>query len=186
MKKYFLLAITYLAFFSTSITANEGFYLKGSSGANWLDSANDNCEIGYVVTGSAGYKFCNGFSLEGEYGYYKNKKKFKTTLFTGPEYFDVPEASSLSTQTFLLRVLYDFPFNFYNIKPYAGWGVGYAWGTATKKYDKKNSGFAWDIIGGLAYPVGKKFEIDLETRYLHTKWNTGDVSLCAGLKYYLN
>lgn len=60
---------------SIQLSANEGVYVKAISGINWLDSCDDFCSPGYIVGGSLGYKFCNGFGLEGEIAYRHNRIK---------------------------------------------------------------------------------------------------------------
>lgn len=196
MKKYCLMAIAYLALFSTYVTATEGLYVKSSGGANWLDCGDDNRAIGYVATGSVGYKFCNGFSLEGEFDYHQNKNKFSDEYLIGEsnenEFTTLHFTQKLSTEAYLVHVLYDLPFNYQGIKPYVGWGVGYARQTLHIKctdYPGTNSfrknGFAWDILGGVSYPICDALEIDLEARYLNTRWKADNISVCAGLKFYL-
>jgi opacity protein-like surface antigen len=206
MKKYYLIAVAFLTIFSNSLSANEGFYFKGSGGGNWLDinkDIKDNNKIGYLVTGAVGYKFCNGFSLEGEYGYRQNNNKYYERYFvdssdnsemicTRERIITFRVKDTLITQTYIAHILYDFPLNFYGIRPYVGWGLGYARQCAhikTNVFHKvhlKRKGFAWDIRGGFAYPICKNVGVELEARYLNTGGKTDDVSLCAGLKYYLN
>lgn len=188
MKKYFFMAIAFLAVLSSPVVAHEGLYFKALGGANWTLVGNgplfgQEFEAGYVVGGAAGYKFCNDISVEIEYAYRNSD--------VDHDFF----VKRVTSQSVMAHALYNLPFCYYGVQPYVGGGIGYtnydldfnndiAFFLERNHY-KKNA-FSWDAIAGFSYPLCYNLEIDLEGRFFHTNVGNEDAALVASVKYYFN
>lgn len=151
----------------------SNLYLSGNTSCNLLtnDKKRDTqvtFQPGFFVAPAIGYRFCNGFRIEGEFGYRHNcfkKLKFFETHFhiNGPQ----------ETYTGMANFYYDFPL-IYCFKPYIGAGLGYAHtkikihqGNISKK--GVENGFAWQLISGLAFPVNNHADLALEYRFFQNE-----------------
>jgi len=211
MVKY-LFIIAALITTSVIVHANEGFYVDGTAGANFLDSSDKDVKIdfdtGYLVSGSLGYKFSNGLRVEGEIGYRRNNlNQIKIPLIreeyiinseegvklissnTIREKFNVH--GHLETISFLGHLLYELQLT-ECINPYIGAGAGYALqsiyvkhieGIPVKVHGHQN-GFAWDLLGGVVYSICENIDLDLQYRYFRSQGNQTDNTIAAGIKYF--
>lgn len=171
------------AFISTQAQANqEGFYVGGFGGANWLQTNRKHhhgdgefhhkFRTGYVAGGSVGYKWCQGYRLEGEIAYRRNQ--LKKSEITG---FDESARGHFQSISYMANALYDMELGGWNccaidVVPYVGVGIGYS--TQKLKLDhhsfsfegkNKKNGFAWQLIAGLGYEISCNTDLALEYRF---------------------
>lgn len=195
MKKLLLSIITLLTISSTNIKASEGVYAQALGGAGWINSKTictkkTKFDTGYLVGGSVGYEFCNGLRIEGEYTYRHNKEKSqKNIAFTKDIKIEKPSFlrkghSRISTHAEMANVIWNAPV-LSGLKTYIGAGIGYAqtktsFGHEMSADDKtsygvnfdkrqKCSGFAWQTIAGVAYPISDRVSVGVEYRFFQAK-----------------
>ncbi|KAF3362227.1 Outer membrane family protein [Chlamydiales bacterium STE3] len=174
MKKMICLFAAMLAFvLPTAVSALdvEGFYVGALGGANFLEANKRNgvkakFKTGYNAGGMIGYRWCTGLRLEGEASYRHNKvRNFK---FGGVRYSPGGHCRSWS---YMANVFYDFSdYYFWSVTPYVGAGIGYTnervrVGSDTIGFRHDKNGFAWQVIGGLAYPICDVAELAVEYRF---------------------
>jgi len=213
MKKYialFVLALTALLPNTAKADINEGLYATVFGGGNWVSKNHHrNFDVGYVVSGSVGYKFCwcdNSFRGEFEIAYRSNN--FKRRLLDSSELSDSDDSSSnrnrrhLNTTSYLFNALYDIDMC-WCVVPYVGAGLGYGHTTGfgtdhfivSEAEDSsedgrrhfKKSGFAYQFILGAAYPICcDQLDITLEYRFFHVDSGKGfsNNSVGAGIRYW--
>ena len=168
----------------TEAQAQEGFYVGGFGGANFIQtSKKDDFDLkyrtGYAVGGSVGYKWCQGFRVEAEASYRHNRLK-SFEFFEGDD-FEEDVKGHLSSWSFMANALYDMDLgcwdscSSWDIVPYVGFGIGYARqrikfsededsGFNFHEHEAKN-GFAWQLIAGLAYEISPCTDIAIEYRF---------------------
>jgi outer membrane autotransporter protein len=173
------------------------FYVGAFGGANWLNFhhlGNDfkpKMKIGYAAALSLGYKFNNGFRVEGEVSYRRNQMKDR-------EFADSFESCKLSGSTYswayMANFLYDLDcVSCYlpNIVPYVGVGVGYTHIGAHVKLrhddghisDKgKDNGIAGQAIAGISYRLTDETSLGLEYRYFVAREHARDHSVGLALR----
>jgi hypothetical protein len=175
MKKIILIVLLFITTLPLSLNGFEipfdlsDFYLSGNLSCNLLShnkkhAAKVNVQPGVFVSPAIGYRFCNGFRLEGEFGYrynHFNKLKFFGTTFHIDGRFE--------TFSGMANIYYDIPLCFC-LKPYIGAGIGYAHsflkirqGNAFHKSNCNN--FAWQLIAGIAYPIRENVDFAIEYRF---------------------
>ena len=132
---------------------------------------------GYVAGGSIGYRWSNQFRFELEGSYRYNQLKHN--------YYD---GSNHQATAILANGIYQFHFEFLYIDVFFGGGLGYC-NTYHRHHEKSvtsRDGFAWQFLGGLAYPAWKKLDITFEYRFFNearAKFRNSSVDI--GLRYYL-
>jgi outer membrane protein OmpA-like peptidoglycan-associated protein len=132
----------------------------------------------YAGVIGAGYGFGNGFRAELSGNYYRN------TLHSGSESFEnaysgtrynyrFPVTGGEDTYGVMANLLYDFNVGL-PVFPYVGAGIGYQWVDLSSKikdsffdsYIHGTSGsFAYDVIGGLSYPLPQVPGLSLTAEY---------------------
>ncbi len=181
-----LVALTLAA--PTANAAGSGWYVSLSGGANWLDDSSffvsnptstftlaTDSDTGWIVTGAVGYSLTNfmaGLRAEVEAGYRQNQVDgafLSSTVLTtdfGP--VDVDH----QTFSVLANLWYDFDVG--GFKPYLGGGIGWAEtefeGTyngvlATTPFSFEDSGFAWQVGGGINFDVSPNVKLGVNYRY---------------------
>lgn len=148
----------------------SGFYASANVSCNFATHDRHHhvkvsFDPGVFVSPAIGYRFCNGLRVEGEFGYRYNHLKrlnyYGTSFRVG---------GHLETFSGLANVYYDFPLC-WCLTSYVGAGIGYAYTRnemhqgyvfAGKGHD---SGFAWQVMAGLAYPICDKIDLAIEYRF---------------------
>lgn len=204
MKKLISLTLLLLALIvPQSVKAMEmpfdlnGFYVSGNASCNFLShdrehGAKVTFDPGYFLAPAIGYRFCNGFRVEGEFGYRHNclkRLKFYGTSFHVSGKFE--------TYSGLANVYYDLPMC-WCLKPYIGAGIGYAYTKATVHGDGyysgssssssrgHRSGFAWQVIAGVAYPICENIDLAVEYRFFRNEriCRVQNNDIGASVRYY--
>jgi opacity protein-like surface antigen len=132
MKKFLFLLTALCALSANQAGADEGLYAGVFGGANWLDVSSSrvksNFEVGYVVGGSVGYRWCGGLRLEGEIAYRNNDIKSAHVKNRGSyscsDSYKVRLKGHVDTVSYMANVLYDWPFECSPMKVYFGAGIG--------------------------------------------------------------
>jgi opacity protein-like surface antigen len=149
------------------------FYAKVFGGANFLQNTtitgnNAHYHAGYLVSGSLGYSWCCGLSLEGEYAYRRNG--IKKIDFVG-------EGSSkhghLRTSSYMGNPLWDLSTcgcACWNLKPFIGAGVGYDSpkmhsSNSRVIFNQKWHHYSWQAIAGIACPIFCNTEVTVEYKF---------------------
>jgi OOP family OmpA-OmpF porin len=126
---------------------------------------------GFVGLGSVGYALGNGFRFELE-GNYRQAQLGNTTAAA-------TTSGNVHTYGILANALYDIDIGVPWIYPYIGGGIGYAWthishqATFTpasfplisSSFDQTEGNFAFQAIGGLAFPIPGVPGLSLTTEY---------------------
>lgn len=184
---------------------NAGYYASINAGPNWVNFQrthdrrrgrdfsgshrrrhHDNNNVGYYVSGTLGLRTCFGLRFEGEVAYRNNQRDEHRRRFDNNDGFDGFSGSHsrrhhrnhLSNTAILFNALYDLDLC-WAIKPYGGFGIGYAWTQTPRRHwnnhghhhKRDRNGFAWQGIAGLAYPLdflcscGYTVDATVEYRY---------------------
>jgi opacity protein-like surface antigen len=189
MKKMISLAVLFLALIVPQyIKAFElpcfdlcGLYVSTTGAANFVHvekahRATISVDDGYLFTGAVGYRFCNDFRVEGEFGYRSNDLRHVKFDLAG-QHFTVKLKGHVHTYSGLANLYYDIPVCFY-VRPYVGAGIGYACATHRVKVKHFShaatnrshcDGFAWQVIAGFAYPVCDNVDVSLEYRFFRAE-----------------
>jgi OmpA-OmpF porin, OOP family len=152
----------------------NGWYLGLEGGANWVEDWNSafitvpvvsTFDTGWLVLGTAGYKWANNFRVEFEAGYRHNS--FDTIeVVDGPPPFSVSNVD-LWEATAMANVLYDLALtNDLSLSVGAGAGADFASIDAGGLADLDEWNFAYQGIAGVNYSVGRQTALFLNYRYL--------------------
>lgn len=170
------------------------FYVGAFGGANWLNfhhhihDFKPKIQVGYAAALSLGYKFNNGFRVEGEVAYRRNRTKDEKVA----DYYKL--SSSAYSWSYMTNFLYDFDcVSCYlpNIIPYVGLGVGYTHigAHASVRSDDAHfsekatsDGLAGQAIGGVNYRLTNDTSLGLEYRYFVGREHARDHSLGLALR----
>lgn len=169
------------------------FYAKILSGVNFLQnttlSGNEaTYQTGYIVAGTLGYCWCNyGLCLEGEFAFRNNdidEIQFVTQGSSSQGY--------LQTSSGMLNLLWNVPLclpdSCWKIQPFIGSGIGYDLERMRSSnsriiFAQEWSNFAWQVIGGVAFPIYCNTELTLEYRYHRGGCDFYNNTLGIGLVY---
>lgn len=180
MKKYIaLIFVTLISIINADHCTCDEMYFKVIGGTNLNQSPHDEHFIyhnrpGVLVGGAIGWHAApiwSSFELEGAYR--SNHAKVNWIGF-------LPEDYGSKEELYTLMVNYLFKgYELGCFRPYIGAGIGQSYlnihdysldvkraGLATLSQDMKGTGFAAQLIGGVAVPVARKVELALEYRYL--------------------
>lgn len=168
------------------------FYAGAFGAANWLNVRHiegvHKTKTGFAGGLSLGYKFDNGFRVEGEVSYRRNK--VDTKHFDHDYYFSSFSDSSssddhkksdgnLHSWSYMANFLYDFEdvaCYWPNVVPYVGFGLGYTQAHAKINQHAENShdkdkhdhkGFAYQAIAGIGYNLTESTTLAVEYRYFN-------------------
>jgi outer membrane protein OmpA-like peptidoglycan-associated protein len=179
MRFYTLWLVAALSAISSAAEAQpfQGLYIGAGAGynlpENWSNSRATVAEPkgGAVGVGSIGYALGNGFRFEVEGNY----------RWAGLSHDALGSSNSGSVRTYgaMANVLFDIDVGSPWIYPYIGGGAGYAWthfnrtavfGPAASPalgshFNETQGGFAFQAIGGLAFPVPRLPGLSLTTEY---------------------
>lgn len=183
MKRTLLASVALFAITTTPATAAGNWYIAGGIGANWVqdtnpftfygDTLDTEFDTGWILTGSLGYRWAEGFRGELELGYRKNDVD---SIFESPNGgfpFTHTNVSGEVTQFSLMaNALYDI-----RLAEHCVLTVGGGIGIADDEFDASGSGsilivdanddwsFAYQAIAGAAYDVSPRTQIFIEYRY---------------------
>ncbi len=190
MKKNSLLVLMSLLLFTTETQAQDrfvddsyesccsiqtNFYGKILGGANFLEntSINENkskYKSGYLISGSWGYCWQEGLSLEFEYAYRRNEIR-KIHFFAE----GLSKRGHVQTSSYMANLVWELPFSSWkracwDIQPIVGIGIGYDFqqmrsSNSRLVFKKKWNRFCWQLMTGLAYPLFCNTEMTLEYKY---------------------
>lgn len=132
---------------------------------------------GYVVGGSVGYAWNNGFHLEAEGSFRYNKRKGEQT-----------SKGNHQSAAYLANAIYQFNIWCLPLDMYFGVGGGYVNCYHRHHFETSDDrdGFAWQFIGGLSVPVTKRIDFTVDYRYFteqRAKFRNSSVS--GGLRFYI-
>lgn len=125
-----------------AVVSASGFYIRGDAGWSWLNTDDDNTDVG-VLGGGVGYQFNDNLrtDLRADWaGIGDDENSFTTVL--GNVYFDIP------TETILT--------------PYLGAGVGYGWSTSPSE---DHDGVAFGLMAGVEVNLTDNLSADIGYRY---------------------
>jgi opacity protein-like surface antigen len=180
------------------------FYVGAFGGANWLNfhrthGISPKFETGFATALSLGYKFHNGFRVEGEVAYRRNQLK-KKHWFRDDSYGEYSENNKVtisgSTHSWsgMANLLYDFDcVSSYlpQVVPYVGFGLGYTHVSAHIKGHENGkhecikgsaNGLAGQAIAGVSYRLTDSTSLGLEYRYFIAREHARDHSLGLALR----
>lgn len=165
-------------------------YAKVLAGANFLQDTHiqgnkSTYQTGYLVSGSLGYSWCYGLSLEGEYAFRRNELR-KVHLFG--------EGSSkhghFQTSSVMANLVWDVPLecDFWDFQPFIGAGIGYDFqqmhaSNSRIIFHQKWHHFSWQLMAGLAYPLFCDTELTLEYKFHKGSCHFYNHSIGVGLAY---
>lgn len=115
---------------------------------------------------AVGWRAMENVRLELEYGY-RSSEGEKLKLL------NLRTDGDVKVQTLMLNAVADLKVEPWLI-PYAGFGVGLARtefsdvGTRFLRLDGEDDVFAWQFIGGIAFPVADQIQLFVDTRYLRS------------------
>jgi opacity protein-like surface antigen len=178
--------------FLTPIFLTAGQYVSMSAGADYAHHTDlkKGEKVGYKVGASYGYKFVNGLRGEFEIAYRDGHKRNEYLFVEGEG--DTKKHVSHHSISYLCNCLYDIGgLTTFNVTPYVGGGVGLCCnsyesktqtGDAVTNRDKATEDrFAWQLIGGVKYPVSENLEIAGEYRYFNGDYHAKNHSFSAAL-----
>jgi opacity protein-like surface antigen len=201
MKKFFALltAIAALTTFSSQAHAEGDFYVGALGAGNWISAGRFHCTRqsysgGYAVAGFLGYRWCEGWRIEGEGSYRHNnlhRIKFDFGSSCDSCYDSFREETFckkpiLKQWAAMVNVLYEMDpceWNYFCCCiPYCGVGLGYAnqkihfnelfnheHGQRSEfdSLSRNESGFAWQVMVGIAYRITESVDVSVEYRMLN-------------------
>lgn len=170
------------------VQANDGLYVGGMAGVNFLDvhaghHKKVGTKAGYTLGGVVGYKFCDDFRLEGEISYRNNS--YKHLKYHSQK---VDLSGNTKAWSFMANGYYDLPVQWV-VTPYVGAGIGYdkfCGKAASAKVS--DEGFAWQVMTGVNYDLCQGVQVNLEYKFheafLRKNAKTFDNALTLGVKKF--
>lgn len=176
------------------------FYVGAFGGANWLsigkiEGIRLKTKTGFTGAVSLGYKFDNGFRVEGEASYRRNHLDSKHLAKEfNLDYENVKINGSFYSWSYMANFLYDFDqVSCYipNVVPYLGFGIGYTQNHAhLKAHDQysrdcakaSGKGIAYQGIAGVGYRLTDNTTLAAEYRYFNGKNNAHDHSVGLAIR----
>ena len=181
MKRLLAGALLLMLPFAAQAQPFQGFYISGAAGyglgsdisatppAGFTGSSQLQRNGGLVGLSSFGYGFGNGFRIEIEGSYRRNGIN---GLSGGPA---TTGSGTLHSYGTMANVLFDMDIGKNWIYPYIGGGVGYGWeglssgsftqGGTTFSSSDTQGGFAWQVMGGLSFPIYNVPGLSLTAEY---------------------
>lgn len=192
--KLSLLLVMFLTTISFSADAcccgkSHGVYLGGMAGVDLqifdISSARVRTYPGGAVAGALGYKFQNGFRLEGEYSYRRNTIRKITDKGLG----NLHGGGYAETQAYLVNLLFDIDLC-KDWTPYLGVGYGHARLTSCVKtasngnFKKHSEGAASQYIGGVMHRIMYNTDLGAEFRYFRSRQHAQDYTLALTMRRF--
>jgi OmpA-OmpF porin, OOP family len=188
MRKIILvMALASTALATPALARDDSWYIEGDAGGMLIEDMEDlvrpgfgllNTAVGYDVGGIVGYDF-GGFRLEAEASY--RRAKADGFNISGAQTFSGANLDgNASALSFMLNGLLDFGDDD-GLQGYVGGGAGIgrvkvlADTPALTYVDDSDSGFAYQAIAGLRYPVSSNVDVGLKYR-MYNQQNVALVS----------
>lgn len=167
----------------------KNFYARIFGGANFLQSTSiegnhATYETGYIVDGSLGFCWrCYGLRLEAEYAFRRNAIDEIQFVILGSSH-----DGHLQTSSYMVNLLWDLPWPFWNIQPFIGAGIGYDFIQMHAKnsrivFNQKWKDFSGQVMAGFAYPIFCNTEMTVEYKFHEGGSHFLNHSLGVGLVY---
>ncbi|MFO1188350.1 MAG: outer membrane beta-barrel protein [Alphaproteobacteria bacterium] len=165
-------ALAVTGMFSAAAMAQDGFYVSGKAGANWLQDADvftgptreADFDLGYGVLGAVGYRF-GQIRVEGELGFRDNN----IDQISGGN-----GSGDMTSLSAMLNAIYDLG-DFAGVRPYIGAGIGWARVkldnaalAGTTLTNDSDSQFAYQGMIGFQVPLDTALSLDVGYRYFAT------------------
>lgn len=153
---------------------NNGVYIELQGGGSFWDDANVSVtglgsgeakfDTGWTAGGALGFRVFDMFRLEAHASF--RRADIDTVSVGGIETAD----GWAGTAAFLGNAYFDIPIPF-PVKPYVGGGAGVAIFSAdvdgsAVDVDDDDTELAWNVMGGLLWPVWRHLELDARYRYI--------------------
>lgn len=159
----------------------SNIYVDAFGGLNIVNSFDEDdirvdLNSGYVVGGALGYRFSRFFRFEGEVAYRKNT--FHQMIIQD---LNFPASGNIQKVTLMANGILELPLQRTVLIPYCGIGLGERWDRETftlKPVDTtegtlvfdtlsgRSHGFVYQVIVGITFYPGQKFQLAAEYRYL--------------------
>lgn len=169
------------------------FYAKIFSGANFLQNSTESgnkarYDTGYIISGSLGYGWCNGLSVEGEYAYRRNAISNIDFITEGSSHNGYFHTSSYMANLLWDLPLYSWGFGCWNIRPFIGAGIGYDSqkmhaSNSRVIFNQRWSHFSWQLMTGLAYSIFCNTELTVEYKFHQSSSHFVNHVIGVGLAY---
>ena len=165
---------------------NNGVYLELQGGGSFWDDADVtvsgvgsgsvNLEDGWTAGGAIGFRAFEMLRLEAHGSF---RRADLDSVHAGG--VDLSGDGWAGTAAFLGNAYFDIPIPF-PIRPYVGGGAGVAIFSAdtngnTVSVDGDSTKFAWNVMGGVFWPVFRHLELDARYRYITSDDPTLDAKL---------
>jgi len=167
------IAIALTLAITRAVQAQEGYYVGVQGGGNFLDShflRERFCKFdtGYDLGIVGGYAWCFGGRLESEITYHYNRYSLD-----GTDGNAVPTThhGNVSTWSAMVNGYYDiFSCQCWQITPYVGAGIGVDYvhqsiNILGNNFKGSNTGFAWQIMGGINYLLFEDVVLSVEYKF---------------------
>lgn len=153
-----------------SSEGNRNFYVEFLVGANFLQKERNRhsfsplaeYQTGYLLAGCLGYRWYYGTRLEAEYAFRRNPLSFSNYGSRG----------HIQMSSFMGNLLWEplssFGYEFWNIQPFIGAGIGCDFLHAHKENHKRDEQLSWQVMSGLSYPLFDHINISLEYKFHKT------------------
>lgn len=165
---------------------NDGVYLELQGGGSFWDDA----DVSASGIGSGSVKFDDGWTAGGALGFrafhmlrLEAHGSFRRADLDSVEVggVDLSGDGWAGTASFLGNAYFDLPIPF-PIRPYVGAGAGVAIFSAdvngsAVSVDDDDTEFAWNVMGGLLWPVFRHLELDARYRYITSDDPTVDADV---------
>jgi opacity protein-like surface antigen len=169
----------------------NGFYVGAFGGGNFLSDyhhhgVKTSFDAGYLAGGNIGYSLDEGMRVEGEFTYRNNKINCVRCAGQKNKHLH----THLSTYSLMANGYYDFNCGLFDIKPYVGGGIGYAWNETRAQVRNihvvgKDKGFAWQAMAGASYNLYCNVKVNAEYRFFKTLKHINDQAVIVGLELAL-
>src|SRR6266404_48084 len=172
MKKFIFTALLSLPIF-LSASQYAGFH-AGTDYRNQTAASNSGQKVGCRVGGVYGYDFGNGIRSEAEVSYREGHKRTQYSD-AGEDQLAYRRYDSHHSWSYMANLCYDvFQLQMWNLTPYFGAGVGYVQSVEHRKVKfvnetnsekRRDSGFAYQALAGIKYPVADKMSLSAQYCY---------------------
>ena len=185
--------LLFTALLSLPMILSAGQYAGVKAGTDYkhkTDIATSGQNVGCQFGASYGYDFANGVRSEIEVAFRNGQKRTKYTDKT----LDIIESKQFDSShswSYMTNLIYDVSqLQICNLTPYFGVGVGYVQSVEHRKikFDhesnsekRRDSGFAYQGIAGIKYPIAEKLSMDMQYCYHIPGPHTKNHSVTVGI-----
>ncbi|MCP0913605.1 MULTISPECIES: outer membrane protein [Legionella] len=177
-------AALFAATLATAATPIDGWYSSVFAGYAYLPDNVSNSFSGLVRNNTI---YQSGYDVGGSFGYKGSPLRYEGELtYVNAELkkFNVNGVRQVGVRGYnnvilgMANVFYDFPGIVYDVQPFLGIGIGYAWinaqlnssgPTSPTRFTASNSAFAYQAAGGLTYNFAENYALNIGYRYVATE-----------------